>query len=197
MNRRNLLKNTGYVAGALTLSPALMAIWQSCENQSRLTYTPQLLSSEQAQFLAALVDLILPQTEYPGGLDVKVDMFMDSVYAQIYPKEGQTKVLNQLDELAQVSVDLFQKPFHKLNLEQKSQLVGEWEKEGAKYLKTVWGKPVGKQEEISFYRQLKSQILGAYFSSEEIGKNYLSYDPIPGVYQGCIDLSTVGNAWTF
>jgi hypothetical protein len=38
-------------------------------------------------------------------------------------------------------------------------------------------------------------LLG-YFTSERIGKDFLVFDPIPGVYKPCIPLSEVGNAWT-
>ncbi len=36
----------------------------------------------------------------------------------------------------------------------------------------------------------------AYFTSEEIGENVLSYDPIPGKYEPCKPLSEVGNKWS-
>ena len=35
----------------------------------------------------------------------------------------------------------------------------------------------------------------AYFTSEEGAKNALAYDPIPGEWSACIDLSEVGKAW--
>jgi hypothetical protein len=38
-------------------------------------------------------------------------------------------------------------------------------------------------------------LLG-YYSSEQIGKEVLVFDPIPGGYKPCIPLSEVGNAWT-
>jgi hypothetical protein len=65
-----------------------------------------------------------------------------------------------------------------------------------KFAPKVWGTGVGPQEPVGFYRDLKSAVLYAYFSSEEIGKNVLSYDPIPGEYRGCMPLSEVGNTWS-
>jgi len=38
--------------------------------------------------------------------------------------------------------------------------------------------------------------LFGYYTSEKVGEEILSYDPVPGVFQGCIPLSDVGNAWS-
>ena len=70
------------------------------------------------------------------------------------------------------------------------------EAETATFNRGVWGTAVGEQKPVGFYRQLKSQALWAYFSSEEIGKNVLNYDPIPGEYLGCNPVSDVGKVWS-
>ena len=49
----------------------------------------------------------------------------------------------------------------------------------------------------TFFHQLKELTLLGYFTSETVGKNFLHYDPIPGRFDACIPLETVGNrAWT-
>ncbi|CAN0381294.1 unnamed protein product [Ectocarpus sp. 4 AP-2014] len=48
----------------------------------------------------------------------------------------------------------------------------------------------------SAYLSLKQQTIAYYLSTEEIGKNYLNYLPIPGKYEACISLEDVnGKAW--
>ena len=47
---------------------------------------------------------------------------------------------------------------------------------------------------FEFLRQ--ATILG-YFTSEQVGKNVLHYDPVPGAYDGCVPIDQVGRRnWT-
>ena len=59
---------------------------------------------------------------------------------------------------------------------------------------TMWGKPMeANPAPLTFYRKIKSLTLMAYFTSEKIGKQYLSYDPLPGVFQSCIPYNNQTN----
>jgi len=56
---------------------------------------------------------------------------------------------------------------------------------------------LSQNREKTFFHQLKELTLLGYFTSETVGKNFLHYDPIPGRFDACIPLETVGNrAWT-
>jgi len=83
-----------------------------------------------------------------------------------------------------------------LNASDREKVLQAAEKNSGKFSPGVWGTAVGKQEPIGFYRSIKSMAIWAYFSSEEIGKNVLAYDPIPGTYEPCIPVSEVGNRWS-
>jgi len=48
----------------------------------------------------------------------------------------------------------------------------------------------------SFLMKIRYYTLFGYYTSEKVGEEILSYDPVPGVFQGCIPLSDVGNAWS-
>ena len=45
---------------------------------------------------------------------------------------------------------------------------------------------------------LRSITIWGFKTSEEIGEKVLAYDPVPGVYNGCISLkeATGGKAWS-
>ena len=48
-----------------------------------------------------------------------------------------------------------------------------------------------------FLRIREITIVG-YFTSGEVGKDVLHFEPVPGIYQACIPLSEVGNvSWTW
>ena len=52
-------------------------------------------------------------------------------------------------------------------------------------------------KEPSPFGLLRSATILGYFTSEEVGRNVLHYDPVPGVYNGCMPISQVGRRnWT-
>ena len=197
MNRRAALKKSALALGAAAGAPSLFSLLQSCSQQDRLTWTPQFLKEDQAKFISAFVDFLLPRTETPGGLDVKADVFIDLVYAKTYDAAAQEQVVSDITKFNEDCKAKFGNIFAELSQEDKKACFQEHEVNSPKFPKTVWGGAVGPKEPVGFYRGLKSIALMAYFSSEEIGKNILSYDPIPGEYQGCMPISKEFNTWSF
>lgn len=196
MNRRDALRKTGLLAGSAVAIPSLFSLLQSCSQTPRLDWTPQFLSEDQAQFVSAFVDTILPKTETPGALDVKTDMFLDLVYAKTYDAGGQAKVKEGIDQLNSQAKEKFGNDFAALTTQDKLAFLKDQEANSATFNRGVWGTAVGEQKPVAFYRQLKSQALWGYFSSEEIGKNVLNYDPIPGEFRGCVPVSEIGKVWS-
>ncbi|WP_439473398.1 gluconate 2-dehydrogenase subunit 3 family protein [Algoriphagus formosus] len=196
MNRRDALKKSALALGAAAGAPTLLSLLQSCAQQDRLTWTPQFLSEDHASFLSSFVDFLLPKTETPGGLDVKADIFIDLMYAKTYDEASKKQVVADIEKFNSDCKAKFGKAFAELSAEDKKEVFQEHEANSPKFPKTVWGGAVGPREPVGFYRSLKSTVLWAYFSSEEIGKTVLSYDPIPGKYRGCMPLSEVGNTWS-
>ena len=48
-----------------------------------------------------------------------------------------------------------------------------------------------------FFRLIRSATILGYFTSEQVGRNVLHYDPVPGRYDGCIPIDQVGKRnWT-
>ena len=196
MERREALKKTVMAAGSAALAPTLLSLLKSCKGQPRLAWSPVFLSEPQAKFISTFVDTLLPRTDTPGALDMKVDIFLDKVYANLYTESAQAMVVSGIDEFNAICNEQFGEDFADLNDHERAEILKQQERSSPKFNGRVWGTAVGHQQPVGFYRTLKSQALWAYFSSEEIGKNILSYDPVPGAYLGCIPLSDVGNTWS-
>lgn len=196
MNRRDALRKTALFAGSAVAAPTMLSLLQACAKQDRLTWTPQFLGEDQARFISAFVDFLLPKTETPGGLDVKADIFMDSIYAKTYDEAGQKNVVAEIDKFNADCKANYGKVFAELSAEYKAACFQAHEAKSPKFPKNVWGTAVGPNEQVGFYRGLKSMTLWAYFTSEEVGKNILSYDPIPGEFKGCMPVSEIGNSWS-
>ena len=196
MERREALRKTAKLAGTVTVAPTLWSLLQSCKQQTRLDWNPIFLDDEQAKFIAVLVDTMLPKTDTPGALDIKVDIFLDKVFAEMYGESGQAQVVSEIANFNKTCKDRFGKIFADLTEAERTEIMNEAEASSAKFAGKVWGTAVSQQEPVGFYRSMKSLAIWAYFSSEEIGKHVLSYDPVPGDYLGCIPLSEVGNSWS-
>jgi hypothetical protein len=114
----------------------------------------------------------------------------------LYDDQNKKAVLGEMDSFDANCQARFGGKFSALSSGDKVKFLREKEKESGKFNGSVWGTAVGKQEPVGFYRSIKSMMLWGYFTSQEIGKNVLSYDPIPGDYKGCIPLSDVGHTWS-
>jgi hypothetical protein len=197
MNRRDALKKSVYGIGLAGATPMFLGLLQACAKQERESWTPKFLNKPQVDFITSFVDFLLPRTDTPGGLDVNADIFIDLIYAKVLDEKTQQLVAEEIERFNQKCLDDFGSEFAKLSKEDKATCFRDHEASSPKFAPRVWGSAVGEQQPVGFYRELKTLALNAYFNSEEIGKNHLSYDPIPGEYRGCIDLDEVGKSWSF
>lgn len=196
MNRREALKNTAVIGGTTLLTSSMLSLLQSCQEEPRISWEPSFLSTDHAMLVSTLVDTILPTTDTPGGLDVKVDLFIDKVFAHLYDEAGQKAIVADMNQFNLECQSKFGKAFHELDDSQKAEILQEAEDNSPKFNSGVWGTTVGKQEPVGFYRSFKSMAIWGYCTSEEIGRNVLNYDPVPGDYLGCIPFSEVGKVWS-
>jgi len=157
---------------------------------------PQFFTTSEANCISTLVETILPRTETPGALDVKVAVFLDRIFAQTYDEAEQKQVRADIAKFNEDCKKQHGAVFADLSSEDKINVLTAAESSSGKFSQGVWGKTVGPQEPIGFYRSIKSMAIWAYCSSEKIGKEVLNYDPVPGEYKGCIPLSDVGNKWS-
>ena len=196
MNRREAIKNTALFGGASILTGSLFSILQSCKSEPRLSWQPSFLSADHAQLVSALVDTILPKTATPGGLDMKVDIFMDTVFAKLYDDAGRKSLAADMDQFNEKCRSKFSKPFAELDKSQRAEFLKAEEASSPKYNGKVWGTAVGEQKPVGFYRSMKSLMLWGYFSSEQVGLKVLNYDPVPRDYLGCVPMNEIGRVWS-
>jgi hypothetical protein len=196
MDRRTALRNTGLLIGTAVSSSSLMVLLDSCQSASQSNWKPEFLTADEAKFISTLVDMILPRTDTPGALDVKADVFIDKVFAQVYDEAGQKQVRLDIKAFNDDCKKNHGDVFANLSNEDKVSVLKAAEKTSGKFGYGIWGKGVGEQAPVGFYRNMKSMAIWAYFTAQKIGEEVLNYDPIPGVYQGCIPVKEVGNRYS-
>lgn len=196
MNRRDALKGTAMILGYALTGSAVTALMQSCGTGEKLSWTPQLLSHDQAKTLAALVDRILPRTDTPGALDVGTDEFIDKILVSAFPEKIQKGFTAGLEAFNATAKSMKGKDFAKLEDNKKDEVIRDFEEKSGPLPGALWAYNFAEGDEFPFYRMMKELALLGYFHSEKIGTEYLAYDPVPGPFKGCIDYSDVGKAWT-
>lgn len=197
MDRRELLKKSALGIGITLTGPTITAILHSCSPATApLNWDPRALTEDQIRTVGGMADTILPKTDTPGALDLMIERFVDIVINVSYQENEQKEFAEQLNAFMVDCKTKFDKDFQDCSDEQKNNMIAELENNSSRTTSQVWGKNVAKPSTLTFYRKLKSLILTGYYTSEEVGKNILSYDPVPGQQLGCIPLSDVGNSWT-
>ncbi|MGB6151094.1 MAG: gluconate 2-dehydrogenase subunit 3 family protein [Pricia sp.] len=192
MDRRSALIKAGLLTATAVVMPTMVTLLQSCKNEKQPTWQPEFFIEEEAKTMAALVDTILPRTNTPGALDVNVDVFIDKVIARTYDGQSQENVRSELADFMLNCKKRYGNSFYNLDASEKGEILETAEKNSGKLNPGVWGKTIGEQKPVTFYRSMKSMAIWAYFTSEEIGKHILTYNPVPGAYDGCVPISEIG-----
>lgn len=206
MNRRKAIKELGLSLGYVVSAPALIGVLQSCE-ENKENWTALFFNENEKRVVSYLVDILLPASDTPGGLDLNLQQFIDMMCQDIL--EGPDKDL--FHQGSDIFGSRFKEMFNKDILKAKKKEVKELfsvyfdldeaqtNKVRALQNQNLNDMSAGDRENFKLYKFLltvRSFSLLGYFTSEKIGKEVLNFDPIPGRYDPCIPVSEIGNAWT-
>ena len=206
MKRREAIKNLSLGIGYVVSAPAVLGILKSCSKQES-NWEPVFLTDSVKPVVTHLVDVILPSSDSPGGLDLGLPQFIDRMCADILSESDQEWVTTGgALFLAEISSSTGEetsnasrkdvlgvfKTYFDLPADQK-QAVMRQQRHGPGELQ---GEGKDRFAIYKFLFTIREFALLGYYTSEKIGKEYLVFDPIPGGYKPCIPLSEVGNAWT-
>jgi len=173
LNRREAALSFGALWTALALPASALA-----QATPTLAWSPKAVSASQALTLDAVCEAIIPATDTPGARAAGVPQFVDRTLA-IYSTPADAAAikagLDQVDRDAQAAHGA---PFARLTPAQQQALLVGYERDGK-----------------AFFRTLKELVTTGYFTSEPGATIALRYDPVPGVYRGCVPLKEIGRGW--
>ncbi|MBB6002663.1 gluconate 2-dehydrogenase subunit 3 family protein [Arcicella rosea] len=196
MNRREVLKNTTLFLGYSLSAGALSELFIACQKEAQLNWQPVFLSNNQANLIAEIAETILPKTETPGAKELGVPQFIDKMLKEMLSEADQKAFVEDLEKFDETCEEANKKPFIECNEQEREAFLLKADKEAGKLPPSAWGITlVAKPDPVAFFRRVKSLTLLGYYTSEKVGKEILSYDPVPGAFIACMPLSEVGNAW--
>lgn len=206
MNRREALKGMSLSLGYVVAAPVVMSLLESCKGET-LKWTSLFLNDDEKNMAVHLVDIILPTSDLPGGLELNLPQFIDLMCNDVMTEPDK----DAFHKGSRVFSDRFSKRFNKEitkakkkevlevfgayfdKTPQESKIILEEQKKGIEEIS-----PEGMDDYLlyKYLMAVRSFSLLGYFTSEKIGKEVLNFDPIPGVWKPCIPVEEVGNAWT-
>ncbi len=203
MDRRKALKNIGTGIGTFTVSPSIISLFNSCQQdtiQDIVTF-----SNEQYDFITKLMDIIIPKTDTPGAIELKLNKFIDIYINEVWPSEIKMVFLLGLDKClithSKSGIEelklLLDKTF-KIDKEisdKYDDLISDYQEQIELGYKASIDKDI---LEYLFLKKLRDMTIMSFKINEYVAKNLLAYSPIPGDYKGCVDLqeTTGGKLWS-
>ena len=168
MNRRDLLKKGVYGLAGVTLSSTLISTLQNCSSIEK--YIPLYFSNDEFSLLSNIVDFLVPKTETPGAVDMKVPQFIDIIISETYNSESKNNFSNKLKLLIE--------DFKSNNID-----LSDYNSIKSKFVNDFNNKT---HQEV--YNQIRDLTVWGFKTSKEIALNVLNYNPIPGYQLGCINI---------
>jgi gluconate 2-dehydrogenase gamma chain len=179
ISRREAIRRAALLAG-IVLSPEWLTV------VDRATPAAQALSLTPAEvtLAGAIADRIIPRTDTPGAADVGVPAFIDLLYGEFMTPDERQMLTTGLADVEAAAKSTHGASFPTLTADRQDAM-----------LRGIARAEEGREQ--GFFRLIRSATVLGYFTSEQVGKNVLHYDPVPGRYEGCIPIEQVGRRnWT-
>jgi len=180
MNRRKALSRIGISFGSISMSTGVISIIQSCntEDSSDLKY----FSLSQINFLDRILEIIIPETDSPGAKSLNLSKFIDVYIAKNIRTEDQIYLNAMMNEFMKMILDS----------ENKSSI----EKVDDITIENYFSDHIDNYNMIADNGKNYSQIcdlfremaVNSYKASEYVMTNKLGFVPIPGYYDGNVEI---------
>jgi hypothetical protein len=174
IGRREAIRRAALLAG-IALSPE----WLSIVGRAQTPATRTFFTAAQGALVSAAAERILPRTDTPGAVDAGVPGFIDRFYGEFMSPAERQLLGSALDEIEKAATTAHGAPFAALTAAQQDSV-----------LRSVAA--AQQDRDPSSFGLLRSVTVLGYFTSEQVGKNVLHYDPVPGAYDSCVPIDQVG-----
>jgi len=197
MKRRDALGRVALIMGGTLSAPTILAFLEGCKSASDTSTAMTFpFPAERKALISEIAEVIIPKTDTPGAKDAKVGEFIEKMLKDCYAAKDQDSFDKGLKEIEK-------KDFLKATPAEQTKILKEMEA-SAKEETNKAGEEKKKYTEagkeytdagVPFFRLMKELTLLGYFTSEQGATLALDYVPVPGRYDGCIDLKPGQKAW--
>ena len=142
-------------------------------------------TSQQRETIEALSELIIPTTDTPGAITAEVPEFIELIVAEWYDTDDREHFMRGLTEVDERTQALAGVVFAQSGADTQTEILSGLEAEGRARIASEEDAP------SPFFQQFRGLVLSGYYSSEIGLREELLYQPIPGRFDGCVDVSEV------
>lgn len=192
MDRREAIRRVAFLMGGTISAPALSGLLGGCKPNPKESASFQSFTPDAKNLVAEIAETIIPETSTPGAKAAKVDEFIVTMIEDCYPEKDQKIFFNGLDMINKESQTAYERSFVELKPNERTEILKKVEKEA--FDRKEKEKDI-KEKDPVFYFQFKELALLGYFTSEPGATKALVYQPIPGVYDGCVPMKAGQKAW--
>ena len=181
MKRRGAIKRISLAFSSLTLSAPVISTIQSCQtNSSDLNFS--FFNKRQISFLEKIMEIIIPETDTPGAKTLSIVNFVDAHVAKNIRTEDQKYLLAMIEGFIDMVIET-----------EKINSISEVDD---KLLEKHFSNHIDNGSMIALDGKNYSQICSlfrdmavrSYMITEYVLVNKLEYVPIPGYYDGNVDV---------
>ena len=199
MDRRKVLKKIGCGSAAIVVSPQIINMLHSCKSNVN-EYSPFFFTGDQYQFVSKIMELIIPKTDIPGAIELKLPEFLDNYIVVVMNQNDKETILRRTNNFIKLILNETKKNGSmEINSNDLNTQLKKYFLASDKQIES-WEEAT-KSQELEVYNyliQIRSLTLNAFRLNEYIGEKVLAYDPIPGERKVCLDLkkTTGGKRWS-
>lgn len=180
MNRRDYIKNTAAALGLTLTGISMSELLVSCQTQAKLDWKPAFFTNNQAALIAEIAETILPKTQTPGAKEMAVPQFIDKMVKETMNEASQKSLVEGLESFEDEVKSKYDTDFISLKADQKKEFLEKLDKEKPRSGLSMWGIALEKDApKPTFFKIIKGLTLFGFYTSEEIGRKVLVYDPVP------------------
>ena len=181
MNRREALKTTTALLGGVLVGSSGVLLGCNGDTSSR---APGVLSADDETLIEEMADTLLPSTPAsPGAKAAGVGATINLLLTDCYKAEAQQRVVEGLGQFRTTCGARCGKGFASLTRREREQLLREIDAEAQ------------KNADTHYFTVVRELAHGAYFSSQIGVTQALRYVPVPGRFNGCVQLTPGQPAW--
>ena len=158
-------------------------------------WVPSYFSVEEARLVEAAAERLLPETDTPGATQCEVGRFIESYVSDVYEDAAQRSFKEGIAALDQSARSAHGVGFADAAPAAQLGLLSALVQAAEQSRKEQKPNPAGPPPPEPFILALRSVAINGLCHSKLGATRVLSYEPVPGVYQGCVPLESVGKAW--
>jgi hypothetical protein len=187
LTRRDaLVRVSAWLGGTMVGSSALLS---GCASRDARPVA-ELFTATDIDYLDAVADTILPETQTPGARAAEVGSFMAVMVADTYTREQQSVFTAGLDTIESECRSDHGAGFMAVTAPQRLSLLERLDREQFDYMRNR--RP---DQSVHYFRMIKELTLQGYFTSEIGYTQAMRYIETPGRFEPCVPYSVGDRAW--